>query len=89
MKEKNIKIKYSPRTRVRLDEWEHQLLSDFVKNDPSAKWVIQENTGINPRTVDRMIEKGFTELAVAVRLRDFLKILKKEQLWNKGLPDKQ
>ncbi|MBS1775337.1 MAG: hypothetical protein JSS64_03550 [Bacteroidetes bacterium] len=67
------KIKLSPRTKVRLKPEEIQALKSYLENDVAAFTNISINTGIARTTVLRILQKGWLELATAVKLRDFIK----------------
>lgn len=79
-KEISSKLKLSKRTRVRLTPLEMKQLKEYVEFDRAAYWNIYENAGIRRQTIIKTLERGWIELAPAIRLRDFLRELKKAAL---------
>ncbi|MFT4061112.1 MAG: hypothetical protein QM642_02005 [Edaphocola sp.] len=67
-------MKLSKRTRLRLGDSEMAALKGMLATDSCATKNIQLNTGINPRTIKRIAERGWAERPVAERMRDFLKM---------------
>lgn len=75
------KLKLSPRTKVRLTQEEWDQLKEYVAFDTGAAYAnIKANSGLHRDTVDATIERGFLELKPALKLRDFLKELKKQNI---------
>ena len=79
-KDMTKRIKWSKRTKVRLSADELQQLKVYVENEQAAYTNVKLNSGISYDTINSILEKGSTELHVAIRLRDFLKALKQHQL---------
>lgn len=71
------KVKLSPRTRVKLKAEEMVLLKNYIENDPVSYANISHNTGIKRNTILRILDRGSMQLPVAIKLRDFLKLVQK------------
>lgn len=71
------KVKLSPKTRVRLHPDEMELLKGYIENDPVAYANISHNTGIKRDTILRILDRGSMQLSVAIKLRDFLRLVEK------------
>lgn len=72
-------IKWSKRTKVRLNADELQQLKEYVENEQAAYTNIKLNSGVSYDTINSIIKNGSTELHVAIRLRDFLRLLNQQQ----------
>jgi len=71
-------LKLSKRTKVRLTPEEIKQLKEYTEFDESAAYInIYNNAGIRRATIIATIERGWIELDPAIRLRDFLKEIKK------------
>lgn len=66
------KIKLSPRSKQWLTENELLQLREYLNDEPVAYTNIRLNTGIARATIDRVSEKGFGELAMVSKLKNFL-----------------
>ncbi len=75
MKKTNITL--SPRSKMRLTPAEKAQLAEYVADDPAARKTIKDNTGVDSRTVNKTMKRGWLELSPGLKLRDFLKELKK------------
>ena len=61
---------------MRLTDDEKVQLKAYIGDDPAALKNINMNTGIDSRTINKTVQRGWLELAKGVKLREFLNTIK-------------
>lgn len=75
MTKRNV-IQYSPRRVVFLTKEEILSLKTFIEENSNTAYAeIKANTKIHRDTILKTLETGKCELRVAIRLRDFIKMI--------------
>ena len=75
----------SKKSRVKLTTEEIDQLKEYTQNDPAAFINIKHNTGVRRDSILKVIERGSAEVAIALKLRDFLKLIKEVTTENAAL----
>lgn len=66
----------SKKSRVKLTTEEMDQLKEYTQNDPAAFINIKRNTNVRRDTILKVMERGSAEVAIALKLRGFLKLIK-------------
>lgn len=66
----------SKKSRVKLTTQEMDQLKEYTQNDPAAFINIKHNTNIRRDSILKVMERGSAEVAIALKLRGFLKLIK-------------
>ncbi len=76
-----LKIKPSPRTRVKLSAQEERELSAFLEETPFGGYkYIKDVCGVGGETIKRVLKRGWGELQTVEAIRKFLKYIKDDTI---------